>query len=76
MNKRQVSHTEFIHSTLLGARRKKKRVSLLDELSLLALVFDIGGLSRMKHRDIWGRGRERNTRDYLRVYLAHVIDVK
>ena len=58
MNKRQVSHTEFIHSSLLGARRKKKRVSLLDELSLLALVFDIGGLSRMKHRDIWGE-RER-----------------
>ena len=57
MNKRQVSHTEFIHSFLLGARWKRKRVSLKDQLSMSTLVLDISGLARLLHRDVW-RERE------------------
>ena len=45
MNKRQVSHTEFIHHMLSWTGRKWKRVKLEDQLNLLTLVLDIGGLA-------------------------------
>ena len=69
MNKRQVSHSEFIQHIFTWTRRKWRRVKLRDQLNLLTTtVLDISGLAGCIIEICGRREGEREARDF--VYLA------